>query len=438
MTKNINPNSRIRLLTLILCFLFFSACALERGESGQPAESPATVSTVGAETGSDKVESSPADAHGTEESTGVDESADADMGGTATAVTKAYDASKHAGRYCYETLNEDEKVWYEDIYAVLAGMYTEQDLDEAGIATVGEEGIDKIFQCVMNDHPELFFVKGYTYTMYTYGSTIARISFSGTYTMDAEERDRRQKLIDAAVEECLSHISADASEYTKVKYVYDYLILNTEYDREAQDNQNICSVFIGRKSVCQGYAKATQYLLEKLGIQSTLVIGKVYSGESHAWNLVKIDGAWYYLDTTWGDASYRAAESGSNISAGSMPSVNYDYLCVTTDQLLKTHTIENIVPVPECVSMEANYYVKEGAYFTAYNEADVAAFFEKGYEAGRTDITLKCADAKVYNAFLEQLITNQKIFDFMNSADGVIAYAEDTDKLSLTFWLVNE
>lgn len=413
---------------LLLFLIFLGACTPAYGIPSETQPAPAGFSEA------EQSETAKTVAEGTVVQQTAPPAETVEAGEEADALPKA----DQSGRYCYELLNGDEQVWYEDMYAVLSGMETEKNLDEAGIETIGELGIDRIFQCVMNDHPELFFVKGYTYTLYTYGSQITRISFSGTYTMDAAEREKRETLIAAAVDKCLSYLDKDASDYTKVKYVYDYLILNTEYSKQAEDNQNICSVFIGRQSVCQGYAKATQYLLEKLGIPATLVIGTVYSGESHAWNLVQLDGEWYYVDTTWGDASYQMTEEDGNLDSGSIPSINYDYLCVTTDQLLKTHTIDNIVPLPDCVSMAANYYVQAGAYFTAYEEAAVAEFFEKGYETGRSDITLKCADAEVYNTFLEQLITNQKIFDYMNSPDGVVAYAEDADKLSLTFWLVNE
>lgn len=341
------------------------------------------------------------------------------------------------GRYCYDALSVEEQLWYQDMYAVLSGMYKEVPLSAAANESVGEQGIDKIFQCVMNDHPELFYVNGYTYTHYTFGEETTRISFSGTYTMDEAERNRRQALIDAAVTECLSGISMEASDYEKVKYVYEYLIAHTEYNKEAPDNQNICSVFIDNQSVCQGYAKATQYLLEKLDIKAALVIGSVYEIESHAWNLVLIDGKYYYVDTTWGDASYQGNAAGKDVQTA-LPAINYDYLCVTTEQLLKSHRIDNVVPLPRCESMDANYYVMEGAYFTSYEEEMLAAFFEKGYREGKTDVTLRCADEAVYDIFLKELIAEQKIFRYLDTPGGVIAYAEDADRLSLTFWLVNE
>lgn len=343
----------------------------------------------------------------------------------------------HSGKYCYEQLSDVEKLWYADMFAIMDGMHKDVTLTLKGNTAIGEDGIDRIFQCVMNDNPQLFFVKGYTYTVYTYGQKISKITFSGTYTMNAADRADKQALVDAAVEAALAGISPEASDYEKIKYVYEYVIKNTNYNLDAPDNQNICSVFIGGESVCQGYAKATQYLLEKLGVPTTLVVGTVYGGESHAWNLVLADGAYYYVDTTWGDASYRMEED-ADIGGVQLPSINYDYLCVTTDWLLKTHSIENVVDLPLCESMENNYYVKEGAYFTTYDEATLRTFFEQNYENGKTEVTIQCADKTVYDLFLEELITNQKIFRLLNSPGGTIAYTEDSDKFSMTFWLVNE
>ncbi len=343
----------------------------------------------------------------------------------------------HSGKYCYEQLSDVEKLWYADMYAIMDGMHKDVTLTLKGNTEIGEEGIDRIFQCVMNDNPGLFFVKGYTYTVYTYGQKISKITFSGTYTMNAADRGEKQALIDTAVEKALAGISPEASDYDKIKYVYEYVIKNTNYNMDAPDNQNICSVFIGGESVCQGYAKATQYLLEKLGVPTTLVVGTVYDVESHAWNLVLADGAYYYVDTTWGDASYRMEEN-AKVEGVQLPAINYDYLCVTTDWLLKTHRIENVVELPLCENMENNYYVREGAYFTAYDEAALRTFFEQNYENGKTEVTIQCADKTVYDLFLQELITNQKIFRLLNSPNGTIAYTEDSDKFSMTFWLVNE
>ena len=201
-----------------------------------------------------------------------------------------------AGTFAYDSLSEGEQSWYRIINYTLGNMLADQELSETGLeAGLDEQSIDRIFQCVLNDHPEYFYVEGYTYTRFTRLNNTVKLEFSGTYSMQEEEALFRQTQILNAADLILSGIDSDAGDYEKIKYVYEYLIRNTWYDLTASDNQNIYSVFVGRASVCQGYAKATQYLLNRMGVMCTLVAGTVDTGEGHAWNLVKSSGEYY----TW-------------------------------------------------------------------------------------------------------------------------------------------
>lgn len=346
--------------------------------------------------------------------------------------------------YAFESLNETEQIWYRDIERILGGFGTERKLDQSGLAGgLNDTDIDKIFQCVLSDHPELFYVEGYSYIKYARGEKINAIEFSGTYNVDLDTALSRREEIEVAAEGLLAGITADASDYEKVKYVYETLIRNTDYDLEAPDNQNIYSVFVKHFSVCQGYAKATQYLLNRLGVECTLVLGTVETGEGHAWNLVKVDGDYYYLDTTWGDVSYRTEDSRPEASPEegqkiSLPEINYDYLNVTTEELLRTHSIGGEVPMPLCTATAANYYVREGALFTAYDRTQMETLFRKAIESGQRDITIKCADAVCYEEVLTELIEEQEIFEYLSDEENSIAYAQNEKQHSLTFWVTNE
>lgn len=341
-------------------------------------------------------------------------------------------AREQSEYYTYRCLSQKEQTLYVEILMIL-----EQMQEDIMISALEEDTVDKVFRCVLYDHPELFYVSGYRITKYAVEGQTRRITFKGTYSFSEGEVEERKRRIEQYFADFLDGMPADAGEYEKVKYIYEYLIRHTEYDLQAQENQTICSVFLYGASVCQGYAKAMQYLCQRVGIESTLVVGSVENGEGHAWNLVKIDDAYYYVDATWGDAFYvfEAREDGVQADRGHLPNINYDYLCVTTEQLCKTHRIDMAVAMPRCVASEANYYVREGAYFTSADMEKVEELFAHAYDTGRDMVTLKCADEAVYSEMKRLLIEEQQVFRLMEMGENTIAYTENPAQLTLSFWL---
>ena len=347
-----------------------------------------------------------------------------------------YEEPEHS-TYAYDCLSEAQKIWYQDINTVLAGRSDEPAVlsPEGFEMGLGEEDIALVFQSVLLDHPEYFFVEGYDYTIYTSIGEITGIELKGTYGLSVQMCLERKALIDEAVVQIVDRLPENADDYEKIKFVYETIIYHTQYSLDASDNQNIYSVFVGQESVCQGYAKATQYLLNRLGVECTTVFGSVNTNEGHAWNLVKADGKYYYLDTTWGDASY-LAERPEQVK-WTLPDINYDYLCITTAQLQKTHTIDHPFVLPVCDAWENNYYVREGRLFTSYDEEKLDKVFADTRQNGNLYVTLKCSEEAVYSTMQQELIQNQKIFQYLNESCETIAYIENEQQLSLTFWMTN-
>ncbi len=337
------------------------------------------------------------------------------------------------GLYAYERLTEYGKTLYVELLTIMQNT-----AENILVSTTSDEAIDLVFDYVMADHPELFYVDGYKYTNYTVNGEVTKVGFTGNYLYDDAEIARRQTLINEYVNKCLAGAPSSDDDYYAIKYVYEYLIRNTEYDIEAEDNQNICSVFIGKRSVCNGYSKAAQYLLNKLGIECTLVTGTVTTKKSagvrHAWNLVLCNDAYYYMDTTWGDSSYQT-NNGENADSTRLPEVNYDYLCVTTQELLNNHTISDEISMPICNSMKDNYYVREDEYFVSPELSLVGELFERRYNDGSQNVVIKCASEYVYSELFEELITQRKVFDYLEEYTSTVSYTTFADTNTIIFWL---
>lgn len=347
--------------------------------------------------------------------------------------------------YYEQKLSAREKELYEIMYRTLA-----QRAVEAALLEDAEDAeLEKVFQCVLNDHPELFYVDGFTVTTLKEDGIIVERLFSGSYLYDAQEIKKRVEAMEKTVQKILKESADCIGEYEKVRYVYEYLVKNTQYVQNAPDNQNICSVLLGGSSVCQGYAKTMQYLLERMGIRAILATGSVDGGQEHVWNIVRIDGAYYHVDVTWGDASYinanandtnssdggRQGSGGAAEAEGQAPRINYEYLCVPDGQLFQTHCPDSVVALPKCASMSANYYVREGLYFEDADMERAKQLFSQAYEEKKEYVTFKCADGQTYQKLKKELIEKQRIFRYLPRLNGKIAYTENEQQLTLSFWL---
>ena len=89
--------------------------------------------------------------------------------------------------------------------------------------------------------------------------------------------------------------------------IHDFIVENVDYDStyQATGTYGIYGALIGKKCVCEGYAKTLKYLANAAGIKCEIMQGTATNSsgqtESHAWNCVKINGIWYEIDATWDD-----------------------------------------------------------------------------------------------------------------------------------------
>jgi len=332
--------------------------------------------------------------------------------------------------YAYDCLKEGQQAWYEEIFYILRAMETEVELDDTWIEKgYDETDMDKAFQAVMIDHPELFYVVGYSYSAGTVLQELKSMSFNGSYSITEEEMDQRKKEIADRESIFFSGIEEDDSTYEKLLAIYRNVIFNTEYDLSAPDNQNIYSCLVGGRSVCNGYAKSFQYLCLKLDIPCSIVTGNDNTGEPHVWNLVQAEGEYYLVDATWGDASY----IGDNVDG--FPDISYDYFMVTSEELLKTHIEDNVVPVPRCIATALNYYVQEDLYFDVFDENKLNQVFTEADYLERDTISIKAGNQETYEELFGYLVEDSQIFSLWSH--NSIHYNDNEELRTLTFWVAN-
>ena len=176
-------------------------------------------------------------------------------------------------------------------------------LDIASLSIPADQ-ISDVVMLFINQHPEYYWLSfescdvenGIAVTLYEDVKPFMGKSRSTVFGSSSLEE---------ATKKALAVVKPEMSDLEKALVLHDYIALNTEYDYQGYLNGNLPnSVFtiegtlVEGKAVCQGYALAYQYLLNKVGIESKYVAS---SAMNHGWNLVKIFGRWYHVDVTWDD-----------------------------------------------------------------------------------------------------------------------------------------
>ena len=99
-----------------------------------------------------------------------------------------------------------------------------------------------------------------------------------------------------------NYIRPEMTEREKALILHNWIINNSSYD----DSMTIYEsdrILVEGKGVCEAYSHAYYRLLQEAGIASCTFSGETVprSPSGHAWNMVRIDGTWYFVDCTWDD-----------------------------------------------------------------------------------------------------------------------------------------
>lgn len=338
-----------------------------------------------------------------------------------------------AEEYYYNNLPEGLHEIYREMYVHI--MMNEDSGDI--MSKVSADDFWKAYYAVLADHPEIFWV-GSSAQIKESGLTKEVVSYSFETTVPTEARASMKENLEAAADGCIMQISADATDYQKIKYVYEYLIDTVEYSSGSADSQNIQSALLYRASVCAGYSKAFQYILNRMGLFCTYVTGTIKDGGDHGWNMVRIGGNYYYVDVTWGDPVF--ANRMDHIDSGQTK--NYNYLCCTEYDLFKTHVPSDAIPLPSCTSDDYNYYKLNGFYYEYYDYNTIYNALMQSVWNGNSSIVLKFGSQEAYDSAKYELFEGSLLDDpgaYLMQINGVTSWnykyhTDDNFYLITIYW----
>lgn len=173
----------------------------------------------------------------------------------------------------------------------------------------------------------------YSYSMLS-DNTVTKITFKFTTRVSDEHKKEAEGVMDSWIK---NNINQTDNEYTKVKKIHDFLVDSIDYEMKSDITVNGHSVFdvtgalLDGQAVCDGYSKAFNEIAKRVGLETKRVTGDAwndtYSG-GYAWNIVKVNGKWYHVDTTWDDP----------ISYDGKRRKTYEYFLKSDDYMAQSRT----------------------------------------------------------------------------------------------------
>ena len=341
-----------------------------------------------------------------------------------------------------------EEYWFNQIPSELNETYRElyerlkNNEDEADMyARMDVDNFWKVYYAVLADHPEIFWLgdmdeDSVTGTSVSYTDISGKVvKYSVSSVVPVSEREEVRLQLEAAADECIRQIPEGSSDYDKIRFVYDYLVDNVEYDLTAPYNQNVQSALLNRRSVCAGYSRAFQYILHRMGMFCTYVTGSIADGGDHAWNLVRIDGEYYHVDVTWGDPLFEGGEPVEGYR-------NYNYLCCPDSVIFRTHTPATDFYLVPCTDDSYDYYRLTGRYYPAFDYDGVYNALMNSVWNGEDSVTMKFGSGEAYESAKYEMFSNGMLYDataYLMQQYGVstwkYTYQTDDDFYLITiFW----
>lgn len=165
--------------------------------------------------------------------------------------------------------------------------------------------LENLVKTILVENPDIFYLRGWSYSYDPYSGLTTKLTPKYDYSKDKIISMTSE--IDSKVDQILSSVIKNGmTDFQKELAIHDYLVLNSKYDTNrlsngsyAIESHNIYGILVNGVGVCESYAESFKLLLNKVGIESMVVIST--PSMNHAWNIVNLDGEYYHVDVTWDD-----------------------------------------------------------------------------------------------------------------------------------------
>lgn len=294
--------------------------------------------------------------------------------------------------YCSNSFTAAEKELYNEILANLGELKGRMPLTTD--ATVYE----KILKTIRIENLAYPHVTKY-WTEYNSGFEVVV-----SYRMTADEISSMNMAAEKAAKEIISQLTPDMDDYEKLKFFHDYLVLNSETDRNYAFADTVYGALVEKKALCEGYAKAFAYLCNLAGIENVIVTGETYV--AHMWNMVKLDGSWYHVDVTWDKPEDHLHKAFPDV-------ILYQYFMVTDSVIRNTHTIDSsLFSPPQAFGGSENYFAREGTDISSRDELLTASenAILSAVQSGRSSAMVKFDTNDVMISCTNDL-SNEELFN---------------------------
>lgn len=224
---------------------------------------------------------------------------------------------KYSSNYIYNNLNSGERKFWDALDHVCYQYLTSQDdaigqqtregivympnIYESPIyySTLTLERAAEIFLMFNYSNPQYYFMDGVY--VYIESSNIFVPTFYEEFR-SGSVRSKATQAMKNTITSWESTIASAGSTEQKAKAAHDLIAKKVQYDDNYLTNpdnpfhQSAYSVFCDDHSVCAGYTKAFEMLMNGAGIDTIAVLST-----DHAWNMIRINDSWYHMDCTWDD-----------------------------------------------------------------------------------------------------------------------------------------